>query len=249
MARVNLEPAFVLHRRPYRETSLLVEAFTASHGRIGLVARGARRPRHRWRAGLSPFVPVAVSWSGRGELGTVTGAEVLGTAARPLGAALISGFYLNELILRLVQRNDPHPGLFDDYAEALYSIAASAEIEPPLRFFEKRLLQAIGYGLELQREADGGAPIVADSAYRYICGRGALPDDRQCGREGVAVHGETLLSLCRERFDDAGALREAKRLLRVALGEQLGGRPLRSRELLSGLSRLGDGPLNLSSGA
>ena len=161
MVRVNLEPAFVLHRRPYRETSLLVEAFTASHGRIGLVARGARRPRHRWRAGLSPFVPVAVSWSGRGELGTVTGAEVLGTAARPLGAALISGFYLNELILRLVQRNDPHPGPFDDYAEALYSFAARAEIAPPLRSFVTRRLHALVYGLALQRQADVAAPVVS----------------------------------------------------------------------------------------
>lgn len=230
-SRIFLQPAYVLHGRPYRDTSLLLEMFTPEHGRIGLVARGARGAKSKSRGLLQPFRALLVSWSGRGELQTLTAVE---EASRPLllrGENLVTGFYINELIMRLLERHDPHAHLFNVYAETLSRLAEQPEVEWCLRVFEKRLLSELGYGLLLDREADTGKLLEADRIYRYQIERGPLSDRDAVG---VSIYGRSLLSLHREELADAESRTEAKRLMRAVLGWYLGDRPLKSRDLISG---------------
>jgi len=230
LERVDLEPAFVLHARSWRETSLLVETFSRSHGRLGMIARGARRPKSRMRGLLQPFMPLLLSWRSRGELATLTGAETGGVVLPPAGSALVVGFYLNELVLRFLHRHDPEPTLFDHYRAALDAISQGNDPEPALRIFEKRLLQAAGYALELEREARSGLAIEPDARYRYTTDAG--PEPWSDGTDtGVCVRGMTLLALAREDLADRRALREAKRLLRSIIDEHCGGRAFASRSL------------------
>ena len=228
-----LEPAYLLHRRPYRETSALLEVFTHGHGRIALVARGARRPRSALRAALTPFVPLLVSWSGRGEVGTLRGAEAQGPAVSMSGDALLSGLYLNELLMRLIHRHDPHPELFEAYREAIGALGAGVDTEFTLRVFEKRMLESIGYALLLDREAGSGLPVVREQRYAYRADHGPDPaaaPSRNC----VEVSGATLLALAGEQpLDDVGR-REAKRLMRFVLRVHLGERPLVTRAMFGG---------------
>ncbi|GIX22045.1 MAG: DNA repair protein RecO [Gammaproteobacteria bacterium] len=222
--RVVLAAAYLLHTRPYRNTSLLLEAFSREHGRLGLVARGVCRPGHRWRPLLQPFRLLRLSWQGRGDLGTLSAAEPEGPAKPPAGPLLIAGFYLNELLYRLLHRHDPHPPLFDAYHDSLRALAAGAPVEPCLRRFEWILLRESGYGLELRVDAQG-SPIDPDRRYRYDPERGAVPDP-----QGVAA-GATLLALAAGRFDEPAFWPEMKRLLGGVLRHHLGGRPLHSRRL------------------
>lgn len=228
--RVAQQPAYVLHRHDYAETSLLVEAFTRDHGRVGLVAKGARRERSPLRALLAPFQPLLLDWTGRGELATLTAGEAAGAAALTAGDSLYCGFYINELLLRLLQRHDPHDRLFDQYCQVLSRLSADPIPDAALRMFEKHLLIELGYGLSLGFEAVSGQPIAAGRRYTYVPDRGAVPagaDDR----EGVDISGAALLDLETGRFRDARSLRDAKRLLRSALAPHLGDRPLHSRAL------------------
>ena len=230
LERIDLEPALVLHARPYRETSLLVEAFSRGHGRLGLIARGARRPKSRMRGLLQPFIPLLLSWRGKGGLATLTGAEAEGGVLPLAGAAVIVGFYVNELLLRFVHRHDPEPMLFDHYRAALDRIAHADDPEPVLRIFEKRLLEVVGYALELEREADSGIAIEPERRYRYAPDSG--PERWSSGtRSGVYVSGSTLLALAREQLTDRRTLKEAKHLMRSIIDEHCGGRVLASRTL------------------
>src|SRR4051812_21091773 len=165
-----MDRGYVLHSYPYRETSLILQAWTEKHGRLGLVAKGARRPKSSSRAVLIPFQPLALDWFGRGDLKTLKTAEPSAPATPLAGSSLLSAFYLNELLLKLTTREDPHEGLFAAYDEAITSLRAISRergvnqgpspIEPVLRRFELRLLQELGYALELTREAGTQAPIV-----------------------------------------------------------------------------------------
>lgn len=232
--RVALDRALILHRRPYRDTSLLVEAFSCEHGRVGLVARGANRGRGRLRGLLRPFAPLLLSWSGRGELLTLTGAEEQQQALWLPAGRLLSGLYLNELLIALLARHDPHPLLFDDYWQALNGLADAEDEESVLRRFEVRLLARLGYGLQLEREADGDAPIQAGQTYRYVLEQGPL--SAATGADGITISGHSLLALARGDLTEPEVLREAKRLTRAALATHLD-KPLRSRALLSALRR------------
>jgi DNA repair protein RecO (recombination protein O) len=228
--RVQLEPAYVVHHRDYGETSLLLEVFSRHHGRIGLLAKGARRNRSPLHSALIPFQPLTVSFSGRGELPVLSQAEP-STAAPPLtGRALFCGLYLNELLLRLLHRHDPHERLFQSYAGTLEQLAASGQTEAVLRVFEKRLLEDTGYGLVLDHDVADGAPLQPDAQYRYLPERGPVP---ALGNQdvGISVHGASLLALAQERLETETALRETKTLLRALLARQLAGRPLMSRQL------------------
>ncbi len=229
--RTELRPAYILHHQPYRETSLLLEAFSLDAGRVGLVARGARSGKGAGRGLLQPFVPVLLSWSGRGDLATLTGVEGRG-GLRPLsGRALISAFYLNELLLRLLQRHDPHDELFHAYELALQRLSAvPQQPEWTLRLFEKALLQELGYGLLLDHEAHSGDPIQPARLYCYHVQQGPLHDD-SAALPGPRLHGASLLALDAEEGADAQVLSESKHLMRVILAQYLGARPLRSREL------------------
>nr|VFK19279.1 MAG: DNA replication and repair protein RecO [Candidatus Kentron sp. LPFa] len=234
-----LERAFVLNRRPYRETSLLVEAFTVDSGRVGLVAKGAKRGKAPLAAILQPFRPLLLSWRGSGDLFTLIRAEAEEGVYSPT-SLVKSGFYVNELLLRLLHRHDPHPDLFEDYREALQRISVPAQEESALRIFEKRLLTAIGYGLSWEREAETGRPVEEGRIYRYQQGRGFV-EYGGAPNAGATVHGDTLIAMARETLHAPERLREAKYLMRTILRGYLGGKPLASRMLYRCAPRNNDG--------
>jgi DNA repair protein RecO (recombination protein O) len=225
---VVLEPAYVLHHYPYRDSSLLLEVFSRHHGRVGLVARGARSARARWRGQLQGFSPLLLSWSLRGELGTLTGLEIRGVNVMLAGRRLLSAYYLNELLLRLLARHDPHAGIFDAYERALREL--DGREAPALRIFEKRLLDGLGYGLLLDRTADSGQPVEPDVTYGYQLERGPVRCDNPAD-SGLYLRGSSLLSLHHEALAEPQASRDAKRLLRAALSIYLGSRPLNTRQV------------------
>jgi DNA repair protein RecO (recombination protein O) len=208
------EPAFVLHTYPYRETSLIVEALTEHCGRVALVARGAKRPRSELRGVLQAFQPLALSWAGTGELRTLVKAEWRGGLPLPGGAALLCGFYLNELVLKLTAREDPHPSLFAEYAATLQALTADARPAAQaaiLRSFELRLLAELGYALALTHDVDTGAPVAAGERYHYAVDRGPrLVAAEPRGRWPV-VRGATLIALATAQYPDADVAAEAKR--------------------------------------
>ena len=227
--RVLLQSAFILHRRPYRNSSLLLETFSQERGRLGLVARGAAAPKSRLKGLLQPFAPLLLSWSGAGELATLIAAEDTGLPAPLPPHRVLAGLYVNELLVRLLPRLDPLPGLFAAYEILLAELATASGEEPPLRRFEKRLLEELGYGLTLDCEAFDGMPIVAEEQYRYVLDRGPLA----AGRSGIGIpiSGQGLLALRDGILADPAVLREVKRLTRAALAVQLHGRALKTREL------------------
>ena len=227
--RVLLQPAFILHRRPYRNTGLLLEAFGRECGRLGLVARSAVSPRSRLKGLLQPFAPLLLSWNGEGDLATLTGAEEAGRPVSLPPDRVLAGLYANELLVRLLQRQDPQSGLYDAYENLLAELAAAPGEEPPLRRFEKRLLEDLGYGLSLDREAVSGQPIVAEAHYRYVLDQGPVVASRT--ETGVPITGRGLLALRDGVLSDPTVLKEVKRLTRAALAEQLRGRALKTREL------------------
>ena len=228
--RVSQEPAYVLHHHDYTETSLLLELFTRRHGRLGVIAKGARRARSPLHTTLIPFQPLVLGFSGRGELPTLTSAEPAGAAPTIVGEALFCGLYLNELLLRLLHRHDPHERLFERYSEALGRLGEGRDTEAVLRVFEKRLLEDIGFGLVLDHDVQDGAPLQPDHLYRYVPERGPVPALVAEG-EGIPVQGASLLALACEHLVDETALREAKQLMRALLARHLGERPLISRGL------------------
>lgn len=231
--RVDLHPAFVIHRRPYRETSLVLEVFSSRQGRVAVVAKGAHRPRSGWRGVLQPFQGLLLAWSGRGELGTLTHAEQAGFNSPLSGSGILSGFYVNELLLRFLARGDPHPQLYDAYAQALAGLAGPSADEPVLRVFEKRLLAEIGYGLVLDRDNECGYPIEDGRDYYYQVDKG--PWRVAPARIATArINGGAMIALGNEALTEPQHLRETKALMRFVLSHYLGGRPLMSRELFRG---------------
>ena len=228
--RITLQSAYVLHTRPYRDTSLLVEIFSHDYGRLGLVARGVRTGKSRFANLLQPFTPLLLSWSGQGELATLTAAEAAGVAPRLNGELMLSGFYLNELLMRLLQRGDAHPVLFETYITSLASLAEQTEQEPILRIFEHRLLQEIGYGLILDHDVISGKVIDPVARYHYLPEQGPVCSTGQ-EQDGILIRGRTLLAIGKDDYSDAEVRQEAKRLMRAALAVHLGDRPLKSREL------------------
>ncbi len=231
VTRVLLAPAYVLHQYAYRDTSRIVAVFTSEHGRISLFARGANGPKSTLRGVLRPFQRLLVSWSGRTEACALAAAEVDGSLTRMGKERLMSGFYLNELLLKLTHRGDPHPEIFYSYAACVEALCAGAAEEPTLRLFEKRLLHDLGYGLELA-QTDEGSRVLPDRYYRYVLERG--PQLCLAAAPG-AMSGQSLNDLASESFQDARSLRDAKRLLRTAIDACLDGRVLKSREVMLAL--------------
>ncbi|CDH45241.1 MAG: DNA repair protein RecO [Candidatus Competibacteraceae bacterium] len=227
--RALLQSAFILHRRPYRNTSVLLEVFSQERGRLGLVARGAAAPKSRLKGLLQPFAPLLLSWSGVGELAALIAAEEAGLPIALPPNRVLAGLYVNELLVRLLPRLDPLPGLFAAYEVLLAELVTVPGEEPPLRRFEKRLLEELGYGLTLDCEAISGMPIVAEEHYRYVLDRGPLAVHRT--ELGVPISGQGLLALRDGILVDPTVLSEVKRLTRAALAVQLHGRALKTREL------------------
>jgi DNA repair protein RecO (recombination protein O) len=229
--RVWLAPAYVLHQYAYRDTSRIVEAFTCEHGRLTLFARGANGPKSALKGVLRPFQRLLVSWSGTSEACQLVSAESDGPMTSLKPERLMSGFYLNELLLKLTERRDPHPEIFFCYAACMQALCAGEVEEPTLRRFEKRLLNELGYGLELTRTGDG-LPVEQDKYYRFAMQSGP----QLCVAEAPgAIYGRSLADLQAESFEDVRSLRDAKRVLRAAIDACLDGRSLKSREVMLAL--------------
>ena len=234
-ASADLEDAFILHAWPYQETSQILEALGAQHGRVGLVARGARRPSSRWRSVLQPFLPLRLSWVGRGSLYTLRSAEPASFAPALDGLALMGAFYLNELILNFVRRGDPHPGLFIAYSQALAELRAGGDPEPALRRFEFQLLAEVGYGLNLDQDVLNDVPLDPAAVYEYRLEQGPVP--AAAGHDGLTFSGSELLAIGRGEFSSPAILRMAKRLFRAVLAHYLDGRVLKTREVMASMRR------------
>jgi DNA repair protein RecO (recombination protein O) len=227
-ARVQLEPAYVLHHQPYRDTSRIVDFLTRDHGRITLFARAVRGAKSRFGAALQPFSALLVSWSGSGDGGTLTAAEPAqaGEHQSLPPARLMSGFYLNELCLRLLAREDPQPELFASYTQALAGLMSGESEAALLRIFEKRLLETLGMGVDYAQQVSG-ARVEPDAYYHVPAGRGVLA--KMPGPGPDCYRGRHLLALAGETLEDGQALAAARRLLEEALAHALDGRELASR--------------------
>ena len=260
-----MDKGYVLHTYPYRETSLILQVWTQKHGRLGLVAKGARRPKSASRSVLVPFQPLVLDWFGRGELRTLKTAEPAAPATPLGGQSLLSAFYLNELLLKLTTREDPHEGLFAAYDDAINALRAITragvipadagiqpgppplrgrqdEVEPVLRRFELKLLQELGYAVELTREATTHAPIVSERDYLYVVERGPipLPDGGQVPANAVRLSGLTLIDLDRGRLENVATIAQAKQLMRLLINHSLNGQELATRAMVRDLQRLED---------
>ena len=230
--RIEREPAFLLHARPYRETSVLIEALCANQGRVGLIARGVRSQRPRWPRGLlEPFQALTIGFQGRGELAQLTAVDSEAVLPRLEGERLMCGLYVNELTLRLLARDDPHPALFGAYRDCLVALHGAASAAWTLRQYERELLGALGYAPSLTHDVDG-RPLAPALDYRLDPERGAA----QVAASGVGDRwlftGAQLLALHGSCEPEAGLLRSLRRLTSVLLRPHLGDRALRSTQLL-----------------
>ena len=220
------EPSYVLHVYPYKETSLIVEAFVREFGRVGMVAKGAKRPHSELRGLLQAFQPITLSWGGSAELKTLVKAEWRGGVPLPAGRSLLSAFYLNELVLKLLAREDPHPALWDDYEQAIV-----------LRRFELRLLAELGYAMPLTQESDGTA-IDPRARYHYAFDHGPRRYAAEPGVRWPVVRGATLMALADGAFPDGETAAEAKRLRRDVLDHYLESLRIESRRIVTDLAVL-----------
>jgi DNA repair protein RecO (recombination protein O) len=236
--RVELEPGFVLHCYAYRETSLVVEAFVRSRGRVPLLAKGARRPRSALRGMLLSFRPLRLSWSAGSELGLLTNAEWVGGVRQLAGLALMCGFYMNELLLRLLPREDPHEELYDHYQHGLIRLADGEPRETVLRSFERRLLAELGYAPLLERDAASGERIDAARRYAYDPERGPLILANGAPPDLPSVSGQTLLDVAHDDYEREQTRDEARRLMRALIAHRLGNRVLHTRAVLMELQDL-----------
>ncbi|HET9662837.1 MAG TPA: DNA repair protein RecO [Burkholderiales bacterium] len=237
-SRQNEQPAFVLHSYPFRETSVIIEAFTRDRGRVPLIARGARRPKSALRGMLLSFQPLLLSWSGRAELRVLHKAEWQGSYAPLRGLSLICGFYVNELLLRFLARDDPHEPLFAVYQKTLEALARQDDSAATLRRFEKHLLRELGYGVILDRDVGTGAPIAAETRYTYVVDRGPVARNDDDAANGVELIGQTLIDMQSDNYTTMATLQQSKALMRVLINHYLGDRALHTRQLLRDLRAL-----------
>ena len=227
----------MLHTYPFRETSLVVETFSRNFGRMGLVARGARRPKSALRGLMMAFQPLLLSWAGKSELRTLHKAEWQGGIPQLQGLGLMCGFYLNELLLRFLAREDPHDALYDVYQDAIGALARAPEPAAVLRRFEKHLLKELGYALTLDREADSGRPIDPGRRYTYVIERGPLALERGA-QAPLEISGQTLIELESDNFANAVTLAQSKLLMRFLVNHYLGNQELHTRQLLRELQQI-----------
>jgi DNA repair protein RecO (recombination protein O) len=236
MKRVLLQPAYVLHRRSYRETSFLVELFTPEHGRLTVVAIGVLKPRSAAQGLLQPFVPLLVSFTGKGELMSLIELEANGVMQHLQGDCLFAGFYLNELLMKLLQKWDAHPRLYTVYEKTLAELQSTGLQEKTLRLFEKSLLEELGYGLLPTSVISLHNTFSPEKYYRFIPEQGFVLCDEAVNvahhaKTGNIFSGKNLIALARENWEHEDCLFDAKRLMRFVLAPLLGDKPLYSRRL------------------
>lgn len=231
--RIQDQPAYILHHRAFRDTSQILDVFTPEYGRLSLMSRGSRGPKSRLKSILQPFRPLILSWSGKGEMPTLIGAEAQSVKTLTLtGKALPSAFYINELLVKLLHKHDVYEGVYHLYESVMRLLADKNEIEPVLRLFEKQLLEEIGFGLNLVINADNGSDVLADIEYAYYMEHGPV-DSSAIHDESyiLKLPGKSLLDLNDNTLDSSQSLKDAKRLMRVILNYYLDGKPIKSREL------------------
>jgi len=224
-----LQAGFVLHSRPWRETSLLVDVFTENHGKIGLCARGVRGKKSAKSSMLQPLTPILLCWTGRGELQTLTKIELAAPAIKLFGSALYSVFYINELMVRLLHKHDPHPELYYHYQQTLEQLANSEYLERTLRKFELLLLNVIGYGLTLSTDNNGEAILGQNNYLLDVDGLFQLVENS--AKHTRQFKGSHIISMAENDWQHPEVLKDAKRLLRLSLQPLLGDKPLQSRKL------------------
>jgi DNA repair protein RecO (recombination protein O) len=232
--RISLAPAYILHHRPYRDTSRILEVITRDHGRLTLFARGVRGPKAKLASVLQPFQLLLLSWSGRGEAAQLTGAESADHDPSMPASSLMASFYLNELLIKLTTRHDPLPSLFDDYHATVAGLRRGMLLEPSLRIFEKRLLDTLGYGLDLATQAQTGKPVEAGEYYHFRPAQGLFPTVAEA--QG-ALSGRSLISLANEELASTLELEDARRVLQAALAQCLEGRELTTRAVARSVAR------------
>jgi DNA repair protein RecO (recombination protein O) len=232
--RITLAPAYILHHRPYRDTSRILEVITRDHGRLSLFARGVRGPKAKLASVLQPFQLLLLSWSGRGEAAQLTGAESADHDAPLPASCLMASFYLNELLLKLTTRHDPVVSLFDDYHATVAGLRRGMQLEPSLRIFEKRLLDTLGYGLDLATQAQTGKPIEPGEYYHFRPAQGLFPTVAEAAG---ALSGRSLIGLANEHLEGGRDLEDSRRLLQAALAQCLEGRELTTRVVAKAVAR------------
>jgi len=237
--RLQLAPAYILHHHPYRDTSRIFEVLVRDAGRMSLFARGVRGPKARLASVLQPFCLLLISASGRGEAPMLTAAESSGNQASVPAASLMAAFYLNELMLKLTVRHDPQPNLFDAYHKAIEHLKAGAALQPALRIFEKRLLDILGYCVDLDSDAATGGRVDPEAYYRFHPASGLYP----CAADHPgALAGRSLINLSAERLAERLELADARRLLAAALAHCLEGRELATRAVARSIASIGAPP-------
>ncbi|MDH3440086.1 MAG: DNA repair protein RecO [Gammaproteobacteria bacterium] len=228
--RVYQEPAWVLHHRPFRDTSRILDVFSRDHGRLALVARGSRSAKSRLKGVLRPFLPLQLSWIIRSDMGTLTGAEMNGPPISLFGDALMSGYYVNELMLNLLHRHDPQPEVYAAYESAISALNGSSGVAAVLRRFEMDALALLGYALNLDHDTRSGDEITTGQLYEYRVEQGPVAVE---GRNGPMIFsGRELRAIARFEFSDPSVLSAAGRLLRQVIAWQLDGKELQSRKVL-----------------
>jgi len=231
--RVQDQPAYILHHRAYRDTSQILELFSREHGRITVVSKGSRGAKSSSRAVLQPFLPLLVSWSGKGEMPTLTGSEVTNHAPLKLhGNALPSAFYINELLIKLLHKHDVHEEVFDLYKNTLVLLQNIESLEKTLRIFEIKLLKMLGFGMNLINDAETGEIVQSDKSYRYYVEHGpVLATNPEQDTRSLLITGATLIALEKDLLDSSEVLKEIKSLMRYVLSYYMEGKPIKSREL------------------
>jgi DNA repair protein RecO (recombination protein O) len=235
--RINEQPGFVLHSYPYRETSLIIDVFSRDHGRIALVAKGAKRPHSALRGVLQSFQPLGLSWSGKGEVRTLTKAEWVGGMLPLAGDALLCGFYVNELLVKFCAREDAHPALFNHYVLTLSRLAHDEPAVQVLRSFEAVLLRETGYAMNLTRTI-ARQPVVAQGRYVFDPDRGVREASDDLPAQWPVIAGQTLLDMERDDYGSPQTAAQSKTLMRFLLNTHLGGTPLATRQILIDLQNL-----------
>lgn len=233
--RVQQQPAYILHRRPFRDTSQILDVVTRDYGRIAVVARGSRNTKSRLGGLLRPFLPLSMSWVAKSDLGTLTGAETLGPPSAMAGDAVFSAFYVNELLLHFLHRHDPQPEIFALYAEVIAALVGVADVAASLRSFELEFLSLLGYAVNLNHEFGSNESLSTDGHYQFRMEQGLVAVDRTDGP--MVFSGEILTGIAEQRFAEPDILRSANRLLREVISFHLGGKELKSRKVLVDLHR------------
>jgi len=228
--RIQNEPAWLLHHRPFRESSQILDILSLDQGRLAVVAKGSRGAKSKLRGILRPFLPLQLSWFIRSDLGTLTGAEMNGAPLSLSGDALLSGYYVNELILKLLHRHDPQPEIFAAYSRTIERLAGSQDVAPYLRQFEIELLRILGYALNLDHDTESTEPLRPQQHYEYRVEQGLVPVS---GREGPMVfRGAEIDAIRNQQFADPAVLKNAGSLLRNVIAYHLDGKELKSRKVL-----------------